>query len=99
MPVVTKPGPGQQQHKNDKVFQWNMQGVFYITSKVTVGHPPPLVENVYPGSPKNAPVVEDRLVNHPGGNKWCNTRVKYQKQPGGGWFTDGSPVSNFQSTG
>jgi hypothetical protein len=97
MPHVTKPSDEARQKKSDKVFTWDMDGVFYVTSKVTVGVPDPLLDNYYQGTSKNSPTNIDGGVNHPGGAKRCTTRVKYQKQNGGAWYGDGSVISQFYS--
>lgn len=97
MPYVTKPADETRQRKSDMVFQWNMEGVYYVTSKVTVGVPDPVLDNYYGGTPKDAPINEDRNVNHPGGGRRCTTRVKYQKVIGGAWYGPDSIVSQFFS--
>ncbi len=96
MPIVTKPANGTPQSAQDRTFNWDMQGVYHTASAVIVGSFPG-GQNYYPGSAKPAGTYTDLNVSHPGGNKLCWTRVKYQKGTTA-WYTDGSTITSFTST-
>jgi len=96
MPIVTTPPNGQPYPASQHTFIWNMQGVYHTSSKVIVGSSPG-TDNYYAGSPKNPGTYRDDYVTHPGGNRLCYTRVKYQKG-GTTWYTDGSTITTFTST-
>jgi hypothetical protein len=95
MPIVTN--PADRAPKNDGTFDWRMDGVFYISSKVIVGYTAGS-DDIYPGKELTKPNCHDTGVHHPGGNRLCYTRPKYRKIQGGPWYTLNSTITTFTST-
>ena len=96
MPRVTKPSPGQQYSHALHLFTWNMEGYYHTASGVIVGSTPGTA-NYYAGPAIGYGTYQDQNVFHPGGNRRCFTRPRYQKG-GTAWYTDGSIISDFYST-
>jgi hypothetical protein len=93
MPIVTNPPDGA--NKSNNTWVWDMEGVFYLASKVINGTQAG-GSNIYPGSPKLNPIVTDNAVVHPHDNGIYSTRVKYRKVAGTTFPYGGDP-SSFKS--
>jgi hypothetical protein len=95
MPIVTNPANGTNTN-NPTNFSWNMQGIYYTSSKVIVGYSPG-AEDIYSGTEITQPTCTENGVMLPGGNTLCYARPKYRKQPGGAWYTTYSTITSFTS--
>ena len=95
MPIVTN--PKNNYPKGNRTFDWKMDGVYYISSKVIVGYTAGS-DDIYTGREVLKPTCRDTGVHHPGGNTTCYTRPKYRKIRGGPWYTLNSTITTFIST-
>ena len=93
--VVTSPADGQS--SNSSVFDWSIQGIFFISSEVIVGYSPGAAD-IYPGKEFLAGTYRDPGVHQPGGGALCYTRPRYRKTVGGAWYTLYSTITSFTST-
>ena len=97
MPKVTNPSPdGAIKSKNNHTFEWDMENVYYTSSKIIVGSYRGS-DNIYAGKEFQRGTTKDNNVPHPGGMKKCYARVKYRKSQTGPWCTDGSQIREFFS--
>ncbi|MDZ4853866.1 MAG: hypothetical protein SGJ26_03225 [Nitrospirota bacterium] len=101
MPIVINPANGAAKAKANTTFNWNMEVVQYVISKVIVGYSAG-GDDIYAGGNRGngfpAPTVQDTGVYHPGGNTLCYTRPKYKKTNLGTWYTVYSTITTFTST-
>ena len=94
MPKVTNPAPGA--NKSDSTFEWDMEGVNHISSKVIVGSTEGS-DNIYAGTAFSKGTTKDNNVVHPRNGQTCFTRVKFKKQFSSTWWTTNSLISDFTS--
>ena len=97
MPKVIN--PRDKDPKKDSTFVWDMEGVFYSSSKVIVGSAPGS-DNIYVGtefSRRRSFDEKDPNVRHPRNGQTCFTRAKYRKSPQGAWYTTNSVITSFKS--
>jgi hypothetical protein len=88
--------PPNKAIKRDSTFRWTIDGIYYFSSKVTVGTLPGS-DNKYVGREFLQGTTKDTGVTHPKNAQTCYTRVKYRKYQGGPWCTDNSQITEFKS--
>jgi hypothetical protein len=93
--IVTNPPDGGP--STSGAFDWNIQGIYHVSSEVIVGYSPGAAD-IYPGKEFPSGTYHDPGVHQPGGNATCYTRPRYRKQAGGAWYTLYSVITSFTST-
>jgi hypothetical protein len=96
MPNAEVFDPANRAPKSNSTFRWKLDGIYYFSSKVTVGSLPGS-DNKYVGREFSAGITTDTGVTHPRNNKTHYTRVRYRKYQNGPWCTDNSKITEFKS--